>query len=182
MDQPTTPFPPFSVCDPLGAPLLPRYAGELDFLPLVYAGSELCSMDSIANATPPAPWWTLGAFVLLVDRGACAFTSKVRNGQLLGAAAVLVGDDHCLCGEEACVPAQGITDCENRLPTMADDGSGGDISIPSFLVGRSGAEAIKAYLVQVSASHTHTYPHAASHCCSSRRSYPRGRRRTAAAS
>lgn len=68
----------------------------------------------------------------MVDRGGCTFVQKVRNAQRVGAAGVMIADNTCLCSfQDVCHPDPGH-DCEIREPIMADDGSGSDISIPSF--------------------------------------------------
>lgn len=62
-------------------------------------------------------------FILMVERGgSCTFVHKVRKAQQqLGAAAVVVADLH--------------NEGHEHLPkTMADDGSGSDVGIPSMLV------------------------------------------------
>lgn len=44
--------------------------------------------------------------------------------------------------------ASGVSTCETAEPIMADDGSGSDISIPSFLMFKKDADAVKAELTQ----------------------------------
>mmetsp|Transcript_36898 Transcript_36898/g.56663 ORF Transcript_36898/g.56663 Transcript_36898/m.56663 type:complete len:505 (-) Transcript_36898:134-1648(-) len=89
----------------------------------------------------PAP------YILLVDRGGCTFVKKVRNAQRSGAAGVIIADDRCLCSAgSSCTSAQG-EQCETREPIMADDGSGSDISIPSFLMYKQDADPVKAELM-----------------------------------
>lgn len=86
-------------------------------------------------------------FILMVDRGDCTFVKKVRNAQKLGAAAVIIADSTCLCGAgDAC--KSDADDCETKEPIMADDGSGADITIPSFLMFKQDADPIKEKLVQ----------------------------------
>ena len=92
------------------------------------------------------PWES--PFILMVDRGECTFVQKVRNAQHFGAAAVIIADDVCLCGtEKSCVPRRKGDPCEPNEPIMADDGSGGDITIPSFLMFKQHADPIKDILV-----------------------------------
>lgn len=66
---------------------------------------------------------------------------------------MLIADNTCLCGSgeknddkdaETCVSD---LPCEAQEPIMADDGSGADVSIPSFLVHKSDADAIKTQLL-----------------------------------
>lgn len=68
------------------------------------------------------------AYILMAERGGdCTFVKKVRTAQTIGAAAVLIADS------------------SDHLPsTMANDGSGQDISIPSMLIGKDTYEAVKA--------------------------------------
>jgi hypothetical protein len=90
-----------------------------------------------------APW--KAPFILMVDRGECTFVKKVRNAQKLGAAAVLIADTTCLCDAgDACTDDAG--ECETKEPIMADDGSGADITIPSFLMFKQDADPIREAL------------------------------------
>lgn len=70
--------------------------------------------------------------------------SQVRNAQRAGAAGVIIADNTCLCSDVACIEASGGQQCETSEPIMADDGSGSDISIPSFLMFKVDADAVKA--------------------------------------
>jgi PA domain len=75
------------------------------------------------------------------------YTSKqVRNAQRAGAAAVIIADNSCLCNNTACVEENESLICERHEPILADDGSGADIGIPSFLLFKLDADAIKAEL------------------------------------
>jgi len=85
-------------------------------------------------------------YVLLIDRGDCTFVQKVRNAQRTGAAAVLIADNTCLCAYPECEPDSADEPCEVQEPIMADDGSGSDISIPSFLLFKQDADPIKEVL------------------------------------
>jgi hypothetical protein len=90
-----------------------------------------------------AHWRT--PFILMVDRGDCTFVKKVRNAQKLGAAGVVIADNTCLCvSSDVCKTKTG--QCETKEPIMADDGSGADITIPSFLMFKQDADPIKAAL------------------------------------
>ena len=82
----------------------------------------------------------------MVDRGGCSFVQKVRNAQRSGAAGVVIADNKCLCSDKDCVSANWRDECQPAEPIMADDGSGGDISIPSFLMFKVDADEIKAEL------------------------------------
>lgn len=77
---------------------------------------------------------------------------KVRNAQRAGAAAALIADTTCLCGAPNCTTTKAPDDkkivCETQEPIMADDGSGADISIPSFLLFKQDADIIKEELMK----------------------------------
>jgi hypothetical protein len=89
-----------------------------------------------------APWKY--PFILMVDRGDCTFVKKVRNAQRSGAAGVIIADNTCLCSAGSkCVPDDEAEECESKEPIMADDGSGADITIPSFLMFKQDADPIK---------------------------------------
>ncbi|TMW56705.1 hypothetical protein Poli38472_006715 [Pythium oligandrum] len=113
----------------------PSYAmGSLQ-TQLIYTNSTGCGKIEAGNWEPP--------FALLLDRGDCHFVEKVRNAQHAGARAVLISDSKCLCTDTECLRATGDDFCETVLPFMADDESGGDISIPSMLIRKSDGDSIK---------------------------------------
>ena len=128
---------------------------------MYYANDDLCDFDNIdtRGGSPirakdddgkMLPWQS--PYILMVDRGGCTFVQKVRNAQRVGAAGVIIADNSCLCTMEAsgqCRSDPGH-DCEEREPIMADDGSGTDITIPTFLMFKSDADAVKA---EVEANH-----------------------------
>ena len=102
-----------------------------------YAESDLCdSEEDVQEWAPP--------FILMVDRGQCTFARKVWNAQSIGALAVVIADNSCLC--DAGDSCQGPGHCEEKQPIMADDGSGKDIYIPSFLLFKQDADLIKKEL------------------------------------
>ena len=119
-----------------------------------YAASTLCESTVDTTGGYPqrsdnSPW--KAPFILMVDRGDCTFVKKVRNAQRAGAAAVLIADDMCLCSHEACFGDDGQDNeliCEDTEPIMADDGSGSDITIPSFLLFKEDADPIKQALMK----------------------------------
>eukprot|EP00560_Eucampia_antarctica_P007971 CAMPEP_0197824116 /NCGR_PEP_ID=MMETSP1437-20131217/1419_1 /TAXON_ID=49252 ORGANISM="Eucampia antarctica, Strain CCMP1452" /NCGR_SAMPLE_ID=MMETSP1437 /ASSEMBLY_ACC=CAM_ASM_001096 /LENGTH=536 /DNA_ID=CAMNT_0043423625 /DNA_START=33 /DNA_END=1643 /DNA_ORIENTATION=- len=122
-----------------------------------YSNSEFCESDEDTHAGYPerekddqdnmAPWPT--PFILMVDRGGCSFVQKVRNAQKAGAAGVIIADNQCLCSDSECIRTSNKEDpsavlgCQSSEPIMADDGSGRDISIPSFLMFKVDAAKIK---------------------------------------
>jgi len=113
-----------------------------------------CRYDATGKC---APWGWMGGdvgevpYILMVDRGSCSFVRKVQNAQKAGAAAVLIADSICTCDalqSGACKSNEGDDAglCQGLEPIMADDGSGGDITIPSFLLFKQDADAMKDVL------------------------------------
>ncbi|CAB9509639.1 Vacuolar-sorting receptor 1 [Seminavis robusta] len=121
---------------------------------LIYADSTLCDPNVDTTIGYPvresddgglmAPWPT--PFILLVDRGECTFVTKVRHAQRVGASAVVIADNRCLCSDAQCIPDVAGQVCEIREPILADDGSGSDIIIPSVLIFKPDGDALKAKL------------------------------------
>jgi len=68
---------------------------------------------------------------------------QVRNAQRSGAAGVIIADMTCLCSDQDCIAKNQASTCETQEPIMADDGSGSDISIPSFLMFKHDADLVK---------------------------------------
>ena len=133
---------------------IPPYGGSIQEK-LYYAADTLCGPAVNPKAGFPAekdadggtkPWQS--PFLLMVDRGDCTFVQKVRNGQRAGAAAVIIADNTCLCGAIDCQFGPEQDACETEEPIMADDGSGSDISIPSFLMFKQDADKIKAVITK----------------------------------
>ncbi|KAG6974660.1 hypothetical protein JG687_00000222 [Phytophthora cactorum] len=107
---------------------------------LVYTSESGCEEIKNGDWEPP--------FALMLDRGDCHFVEKVRRAQHAGARAVLIADNKCLCTDVECLRETGDDFCETVLPFMADDESGGDISIPSMLIRKSDGDAIKREIAQ----------------------------------
>lgn len=144
---------------------IPPYGGSIA-QPMYYADNTACNFNDIdTHAGYPArayepdenggdapimlPWPS--PYILMVDRGGCTFVQKVRNAQRVGAAGVIIADDSCLCSmAESCTSDDPNETCEEREPIMADDGSGSDISIPTFLMFKQDADKVKA---EVMANH-----------------------------
>lgn len=85
----------------------------------------------------------------MVDRGECTFVQKVRTAQHAGAVAVIVADNVCQCENEECqkaVSSADVSQCEKVEPIMSDDGTGSDVTIPSFMLHKHDADAIKKEL------------------------------------
>jgi len=131
----------------------PPYGGTIQ-QQVYYAASTLCDLNTIdpksgyPKRDDMSTWKS--PFILMVDRGECSFVQKVRNAQRSGATAVLIADDMCICSHGACQDdlssGSGENFCEEEEPVMADDGSGSDISIPSFLLFKEDADPIKSVL------------------------------------
>jgi len=131
---------------------VPPYGGSIA-QNVYYADSDLCDADVNTRGGYPAreadkdgkmkPWPS--PYILMVDRGGCTFVQKVRNAQRSGAAGVVIADNTCLCSDQECTASNNGA-CETTEPIMADDGSGADISIPSFLMFKRDADAVKAEL------------------------------------
>lgn len=131
---------------------IPPYGASIQ-QQVYYADSTLCdaAVDN-SKGYPERPMkngkmegWA-APFILMVDRGECTFVQKVRNAQHAGAAAVLIADNSCLCTFPDCPRTSPEEPCEADEPLMSDDGSGSDITIPSFLVFKQDAEPIKEAL------------------------------------
>jgi len=132
---------------------IPPYGGSIT-QNVYYAESDLCDPNVDTRGGVPSrgadvsgeqiPWPS--PYILMVDRGGCTFVTKVRNAQRSGAAGVIIADSSCLCSAgDSCTSDE---ECEEREPIMADDGSGNDISIPSFLMFKQDADPIKEALAQ----------------------------------
>lgn len=87
-------------------------------------------------------------YILLVDRGGCSFVEKVRNAQKDNATAVLIADNTCLCSfQESCTDTDD-QECEESEPTMDDDGTAGDIRIPSMMLLKPDGDRLRNELMQ----------------------------------
>jgi len=70
-----------------------------------------------------------------------------NNIQKVGAAGVIIADATYLCRyRDTCTPDDVNETCEDIEPIMADDGSGADITVPSFLMFKQDADVIKKEL------------------------------------
>ncbi|KAL7567362.1 hypothetical protein ACA910_010257 [Epithemia clementina (nom. ined.)] len=132
--------------------------------PLYYANSDFCNPPAIMPddyfpSPPPNHNNSLSQsspspFLLLVNRGgSCSFIQKVRNAQHMGAAGVLIADNLCVCDDQPCLQETHEMACQPREPILANDGSGNDISIPSFLVFKHDADALKQAILEPSQQH-----------------------------
>lgn len=91
------------------------------------------------------PWET--PFILMINGGGlCSAVTKVRHGQNIGASAVLLATPHCQCSDTDCMTRFPGAGCNTRFPLLVNDGSGDDITIPSFVLDRPISEDLKAEL------------------------------------
>ncbi len=98
------------------------------------------------------PWGSWGPFILLVnDGGMCSYVQKVRHAQHVGASGVLIApissDTYNSTNSSS---EDQSNDTSFQLPhgAMMDDGSGGDVTIPSFyMTYEEDADAIKTELI-----------------------------------
>jgi len=111
---------------------------------LYYSTNTLCESDATAEGGLPSGSW-VAPYILMVDRGDCTFVTKAKNAQRLGASALVVADNVCLCDDGACSGLAPQT-CAQQRTIMADDGTGSTVSIPSILMQKSDADIIKHYL------------------------------------
>lgn len=133
---------------------MPPYGGSIE-QNVYFADADLCdpTFDYSRGGFPTRETDESGAmeafktpFILMVDRGSCTFVKKARNAQKAGAAAMIIADTTCLCiAGDSCVSV-GEAFCETKEPIMADDGSGSDVTIPSFLMYKQDADPIKEVL------------------------------------
>lgn len=132
----------------------PNYGGSIA-QNVYYTESDLCDPSKPIGKTHPhevnekGETYLKPPFILMVDRGNCAFVQKVRNAQRNGAAGVVIADNVCLCSDQECIAQQtgsedGAAPCETAEPVMADDGSGSDVSIPSMLMFKHDADKVKS--------------------------------------
>jgi hypothetical protein len=134
---------------------IPPFGGSIA-QKVYYADSDLCDPTVDTRKGYPtrdkdetgkqAPWES--PYILMVDRGGCTFVQKVRNAQRSGAAGVIIADNSCLCGDADCVEQNLEIQCQNAEPIMADDGSGSDITVPSFLMFKHDADKVKETVKQ----------------------------------
>ena len=136
----------------------PNYGGSIS-QNVYYTESKMCDPNKSVYKTHPHEVNEKGEaylkppFILMIDRGDCAFVQKVRNAQRNGAAGVIVADNVCLCSDQECIAQQDMqadgsaAPCETAEPVMADDGSGQDVSIPSMLMFKHDADNVKKTLL-----------------------------------
>ena len=101
---------------------IPPYGGSISQA-VYYAPYNLCDDSTTTTTTTRIDTtnWS-SPFVLLVDRGDCSFVQKVRNSQRIGASAVLIADDICICGRPNC---NNNDDNNNNNNTTKSNATGG---------------------------------------------------------
>ena len=67
---------------------------------------------------------------------------QVRVAQFLGASAVVIADNQCVCDDVTCTSEHPGETCQSSFPEITGDGSENDISIPSFLLNRHDASVL----------------------------------------
>lgn len=82
------------------------------------------------------------SFVLLAPRGACSYVIQARNAQSLGASGLLLADHTCLCSVgEFC---NSNNPCVDDAPVLANDGTASDTFLPTVLLQKQDADAIRS--------------------------------------
>jgi hypothetical protein len=80
--------------------------------------------------------------LMALGGGDCTAVTKARNAQRVGASGLIVAHQDCRCSDKACTDAFG-PDCVNETgEIMINDGSAGDVSIPSLLLYKTVANKI----------------------------------------
>jgi len=91
--------------------------------------------------------WMTPPFLLLAEDGDCSAVTKARHAQMSGASALLIADQKCRCSDAACLQRFNDTDCiPEDAPVLVNDGSGSDISIPTFQLFRGLSHDLKENL------------------------------------
>lgn len=112
-----------------------------------YIAETLCAPVTNQTAGFPAHDAWRAPYILLINGGGvCSEVTKVRHAQTMGAAAVLLAEPHCLCSDTICTSANPTATCDEAFPLLVNDGSGADISIPSFVIAKSLGDALKEQL------------------------------------
>jgi PA domain len=110
--------------------------------------NETISYDYDAISVYPKPRERVGAalfktpFILMARSEHCSPVTKVRNAQAVGASALVIANEYCQCEDTDCTERYGNTKCTDDPIYLVNDGSAGDISIPSFLLYKDDAANI----------------------------------------
>ena len=109
-----------------------------------YLDASLCN-PVFFNKTQGFPAHDQGfqaPFILLTRAGTCSAVTKARHAQQIGASALVLADTLCRCGDKECIDKFKDDECLNESPSMVNDGSGSDISIPSFRIYKTLAQSL----------------------------------------
>jgi hypothetical protein len=93
------------------------------------------------NTYPKHPGPMKTPFILMGLSAGCGAVAKARVAQLGGASALLIAHDVCRCSDKNCTDSFG-PECTDEAVVLVNDGSAGDVSIPSFLLYKSVATNI----------------------------------------
>jgi len=133
---------PFEIHNPNGYPHVKAEFGHLSSklgqmtMQVQRVHTNMCALPSY-NTTKE---WE-HPYLVAVDPGVykeCSYVSKARNAQLIGASGLIVLADQCLCSDVDCMKEDGSNQseqhCYEQPPRLVNDGSGNDITIPTYLV------------------------------------------------
>lgn len=113
---------------------------------LNYTSHSGCSDDPAETLQGQFP----AQSIVLMDRhpNQCHFVKRVRAAEAAGARAVLFRNDKHVCGEKGtgCEACTAPTSACPRLPFLADDGTGGDVKIPSMIIEMTAGEKLETAL------------------------------------
>jgi hypothetical protein len=108
-----------------------------EYLYAFHEPQQLCSAvtyNLTSAALPPHQGALQSPFIVMVGDAMCSPVTKARYAQQLGAAALVLAHPHCLCTDTDCTAAFPKDTCIDHAPILVDDGSGGDVTIPTFLI------------------------------------------------
>lgn len=142
---------PFSLHNPEGEEHVhahwgtPSHHGHLGAF-VYYIDGSLCYGWDVTNGTNAYPQNTKlqSPFILMtkMQSAECSPVTLARQAQLFGAAALLLANDECRCNDSNCTAAYGPNCNPEPVVDLSNDGSAGDVSIPTFLIYKLRAEAL----------------------------------------
>lgn len=106
----------------------PPYGQTLTGQLVIEQGKDSKACSALPNIDE---FHSISSFILMVNRGDCAFVSKVLHAQNIGAKAVIVMNDV-------------DEDIENFI--MTDNGSAGNLDIPALLISKEDGTAFRDYM------------------------------------
>ena len=157
---------PFQIHDPDGFDHVPADFGFGSILNdfqsissyVYYIDEVLCypSTDHSAGypMLPNGTSWKAPFILLINGGGACSHVTKVRNAQMVGAAAVVLAQPLCSCSNTNCTevyhfdvdPEKHCMKDDEVTTALINDGSADDITIPSFYLMKLTSEKLKDIL------------------------------------